>query len=134
MPRCQTPKVSQENTRNFLLKRDCILLVSPGAAGVATQLRLPVDMEPVVGVPDPGGPVGGRLLRQLHDALVPQLAHVHLEREQGEHHEAEHGQGHHLRQLLDRVEEGIDDSLKACEWKAILTSGFNAYGVRFYLA
>ena len=120
--KCQS--VSQENTRHFLLNRHCILLVSPGAAGVAAQLGLPVDVEPVAGVGDPGGPVGGRLLRQLHDALVPQLAHVHLEREQGEHHEAEHGQGHHLRQLLDRVQEGVDDSLETCVWKAILTSGF----------
>ena len=72
-------------------------------------------MEPVVGVGDPGGPVHGRLLRHHHDALVPQLAHVHLEREQGEHHEAEHGEGHHLRKLLHRVEEGIDDSLEACK-------------------
>ena len=36
-----------------------------------------------------------------------------LEGKQGEHHEAEHSQSHHLRQLLDRVEQGIDDGLEA---------------------
>ena len=36
-----------------------------------------------------------------------------LEGEQGEDHEAEHGEGHHLRQLLDGVQQGIDDSLEA---------------------
>ena len=120
---------SQENTKHFFLKLDCIfLLVSPGAAGVAAELRLPVDVEPVGGVGDPGGPVGRGLLGELHDALVPQLAHVHLEREQGEHHEAEHGEGHHLRQLLDRVEEGVDDGLEARHDGHCLESSENPEG------
>ena len=54
-------------------------LVSPCAAGVAAELWLPIDVEPVAGVRDPAGPVQGGVLGELHDALVPQLAHVHLE-------------------------------------------------------
>ena len=53
--------------------------LSPCATGVATKLGLSIDVEPVAGVRDPAGPVHGGVLGELHDAFVPQLAHVHLE-------------------------------------------------------
>jgi hypothetical protein len=37
-----------------------------------------------------------------------------LEGKEGEDHEAEDGKGHHLRQLLHRVQQRIDDGLQAC--------------------
>ena len=62
------------------------------------------------GVGDPAGPVG--VGRHLQHTLVPQLTHVHLEREQGEHHEAEDGERHHLRQLFHRVQQSVDNSFE----------------------
>lgn len=44
----------------------------------------------------------------LH-ALVPELPHVDLQREQREHHQAEDGQRHYLRELLERVQQRVDD-------------------------
>ena len=72
---------------------------SPRATGVTTQLRLSVNIEPVRGVGDPAGPVG--VARYLQYTLVPQLTHVDLQSEQGEHHQTEDGERHDLRQLLD---------------------------------
>ena len=70
---------------------------SPRSTGVPTQLRLPVDIEPVGGVGHPVGPVGGGDGGDLHHTLVPQLAHVDLEGEQSEDHKAEDGQCHDFR-------------------------------------
>ena len=83
---------------------------SPCATGVTTQLRLSVNIEPVRGVGDPAGPVG--VARYLQYTLVPQLTHVDLQSEQGEHHQTEDGERHDLRQLLDWVQQGVDDRLQ----------------------
>ena len=90
-----------------------VFLFSPRSAGVATQLRLTVDVEPVGGVGDPVGPVGGGGDGDLHHTLVPQLTHVDLQGEESEDHQAEHGERHHLRQLLHRVQESVDDRLQS---------------------
>ena len=47
---------------------------------------------------------------EVSDALVPQLAHVDLQGEQCEDHEAEDGKSHDFRQLLDSVQQRVDDS------------------------
>ena len=39
---------------------------------------------------------------------------IHLESEEREDHEAEDGEGHHLGQLLHRVEQRVDDGLQTC--------------------
>ena len=88
-----------------------VFLFSPCSTGVAAQLRLTVDIEPVGGVAHPVGPVGGG--GDLEDTLVPQLPHVDLQGEQREDHQAEHGERHHLRQLLHWVQESVDDRLQA---------------------
>ncbi len=49
----------------------------------------------------------------------PRIEHAartesNLESKEGEDHEAEDGKGHHLRQLLHRVQQRIDDGLQAC--------------------
>lgn len=45
-------------------------------------------------------------LRQhkVHHALVPELPHVDLQREQREHHQAENGQCHDFSQLFERMQ------------------------------
>ena len=43
------------------------------------------------------------------DALVPQLAHKHLQGEQGQDAEAEDDQCHHFEQLAHGFEQSVDD-------------------------
>ena len=100
-----------KHLEDFLQFFVSFFLFSPCSTGVATQFRLTVDIEPVGGIGDPVGPVGGG--GDLHHALVPQLPHVDLQGEQSEDHQAEHGERHHLRQLLHWVQEGVDDRLQA---------------------
>ena len=52
----------------------------------------------------------------LH-AFVLEDAHIDLQREEREHHQAEHGQRHHLHQLLDAVQQRVDDGLQAWNMK-----------------
>lgn len=51
----------------------------------------------------------------VHDAhaLLPQVAHEELQADQGEDAEAEHGENHHVRQLLHRLYQGAHDGLQA---------------------
>lgn len=64
-------------------------------------LRVPIDVR-LVGLP-------------AEHALVPQLAHEHLQREQGEHAEAEHDERHHFDELAHGFEQGVDDGAQACK-------------------
>lgn len=46
-------------------------------------------------------------------ALLPQVAHEELQADQGKDAEAEHGENHHVRQLLHRLDQGAHDGLQA---------------------
>ena len=84
-----------------------VFLFSPCSTGVAAQLRLTVDIEPVGGVAHPVGPVGGG--GDLEDTLVPQLPHVDLQGEQSQHHQAEDGQHDGVTKLFHGLQQGVDD-------------------------
>lgn len=53
---------------------------------------------------------GSHWKTKVSHALISQLAHVDLQCEQREDHEAEDGQSHDFCQLLDSVQQRIDDS------------------------
>ena len=58
------------------------------------------------------GQVGGRVVERPDDALLPQVAHEELQANQGEDAQAEHGQDHHVRQLLHRLDQSAHDGLQ----------------------
>jgi hypothetical protein len=47
----------------------------------------------------------------MFNALVSQFAHVNLQGEKREDHEAKDREGHYLGELLETVQQGVDDSL-----------------------
>ena len=56
---------------------------------------------------------GVEAVGQAADTLLPQDAHEELQADEGEHAQAEHGQDHHVRQLLHRLDQGPHDGLQA---------------------
>lgn len=46
-------------------------------------------------------------------ALLPQVAHEQLQSDEGEDAEAEHGEDHHVRKFLHRLDQRADDGLQA---------------------
>lgn len=53
-------------------------------------------------------------VRCAADALLPQVTHEELQANEGKHTEAEHGQDHHVRQLLHRLDQRAHNGLQAC--------------------
>lgn len=53
-------------------------------------------------------------VRRAADALLPQVSHEELQADEREHAQAEHGEDHHVGQLLHRLDQGAHDGLQAC--------------------
>ena len=58
----------------------------------------------------------GAVDERIPHTLLPQVAHEELQADEGEDAETEHGEDHHVRQLLHRLDQGAHDGLQAWRW------------------
>ena len=76
-----------------------------------------VQRRPGLVVAEEGG-VGGHAVVEavfrVADTFLPQVPHEQLQADEGEDAQAEHGEDHHVRQLLHRLDQSAHDRLQAC--------------------